>query len=140
MGYTCRHEAVGHVSPMEEIVRFVALTQTDWFMVADLCEQCGIGRTTGNVCDVLVKKECTPKSRCAELRELVSPNPKSDPGLTPRRTGAGRSTVKQLSTSLSSPAPAPETLIPAWWEGIRAFFAFLVTAVLLVVLALTDDE
>ena len=35
------------VSPMEEIIRFVMLAQTDRFTVTDLCEQFGISRKTG---------------------------------------------------------------------------------------------
>ena len=35
------------VTPMEEIIRFVTLVQTDRFTVTDLCEQFGISRKTG---------------------------------------------------------------------------------------------
>lgn len=35
------------VTPMEEIIRFVLLAQTDRFTVTELCEQFGISRTTG---------------------------------------------------------------------------------------------
>ena len=36
-----------HITPMEEIIRFVVLAQSDRFTVTDLCEQFGISRTTG---------------------------------------------------------------------------------------------
>ena len=36
-----------NVTPMEEIIRFVLLAQTDRFTVTDLCEQFGISRQTG---------------------------------------------------------------------------------------------
>ena len=36
-----------NVTPMEEIIRFVTLAQTDRFTVTDLCEQFGISRKTG---------------------------------------------------------------------------------------------
>lgn len=36
-----------NVTPMEEIIRFVMLAQTDRFTVTDLCEQFGISRKTG---------------------------------------------------------------------------------------------
>jgi putative transposase len=36
------------VSPMEELIRFVTLAQTDRFTVTDLCEQFGISRQTGH--------------------------------------------------------------------------------------------
>ena len=35
------------VSPMEELIRFVSLAQTDRFTVTDLCEQFGISRQAG---------------------------------------------------------------------------------------------
>ena len=35
------------VTPMDEIIRFVSLAQTDRFTVTDLCEQFGISRKTG---------------------------------------------------------------------------------------------
>lgn len=35
------------VTPMEEIIRFVTLAQTDRFTMTDLCEQFGISRKTG---------------------------------------------------------------------------------------------
>lgn len=35
------------VSPMDELIRFVTLAQTDCFTVTDLCEQFGISRQTG---------------------------------------------------------------------------------------------
>ncbi len=34
------------VTPMEEIIRFVSLAQTDRFTITDLCEQFGISRKT----------------------------------------------------------------------------------------------
>ena len=36
-----------NVTPMEEIIRFVMLAQSDRFTVTDLCEQFGISRKTG---------------------------------------------------------------------------------------------
>ncbi len=36
-----------NVTPMEEIIRFVMLAQTDRFTVTDLCEQFGSSRKTG---------------------------------------------------------------------------------------------
>ena len=36
-----------NITPMEEIIRFVMLAQSDRFTVTDLCEQFGISRTTG---------------------------------------------------------------------------------------------
>ncbi len=46
MGYTLRHSAVGNPTPMEEILRFVSLAQTDRFTITDLCEQFHISRKT----------------------------------------------------------------------------------------------
>ncbi len=37
-----------NVTPMEEIIRFVMLAQTDRFTITELCEQFGISRTTGH--------------------------------------------------------------------------------------------
>jgi len=34
------------VTPMEEIIRFVSLAQTDRFTITDLCEQFAISRKT----------------------------------------------------------------------------------------------
>ena len=36
-----------NVTPMEEIVRFVTLAQSDRYTVTELCEQFGISRKTG---------------------------------------------------------------------------------------------
>jgi hypothetical protein len=36
-----------NIAPMEEIIRFVMLAQSDRFTVTELCEQFGISRVTG---------------------------------------------------------------------------------------------
>src|SRR5690349_18099332 len=47
MGYTFGHDALAKCNPMEEIIRFVSLAQTDRFTIRELCEQFGISRKTG---------------------------------------------------------------------------------------------
>ena len=36
-----------NITPMEEIIRFVSLAQTDRFTLTELCAQFGISRKTG---------------------------------------------------------------------------------------------
>ncbi len=57
------------VTPMEEIIRFVSLAQTDRFTITDLCEQFGISRKTAHKHLQRYAEEEAVK-RCSETERL----------------------------------------------------------------------